>query len=308
MGRWWRGRPCHAPRHAARRRDGDIAPYRNGTRRRVRGEETQAVRTATGHGRWRGQGRVAWWCAPRGCNGGRARCPYRAARVMRVRHCGAKMRATRGYWGLGRRALRGYGGLGRRALRGYGGLTETPPAKLSACATCHTTHRADGAAARWGHGNGADGMGRWWRGRPCHAPRRWRGGAMGTSRPTATGHGNGDRTTGRGASKGTRQRCGARRDKRCARPRDTATGHGRWRSAMKTAPRRVAMGAWRRLEPGCLVAKLREPLREAAILCRGRADVRREGIRRRTMPGHRIRRRRAGRRHRRFRGYGRYNR
>ena len=26
-----RGRPSRAPRHAARRRDGDIAPYRNGT-------------------------------------------------------------------------------------------------------------------------------------------------------------------------------------------------------------------------------------------------------------------------------------
>ena len=43
------------------------------------------------------------------------------------------------------------------------------------------------------------------------APRRWRGGAMGTSRPTATGHG------------------------RCARPRDRTTGHGRrkWPGVMR---------------------------------------------------------------------------
>ena len=46
------------------------------------------------------------------------------------------------------------------------------------------------------------------RGMPCRAPRRWRGGAMGTSRPTATGHDHGTqavRTTtghGQGAASG----------------------------------------------------------------------------------------------------------
>ena len=57
------------------------------------------------------------------------------------------------------------GGNRRRALRGYGGRTETPPAKLSACATDH------GAAARGfntkGHKERRDGMDRntkifWW--------------------------------------------------------------------------------------------------------------------------------------------------
>ena len=36
-----------------------------------------------------------------------------------------------------------------------------------------------------------------------HAPRRWRGGAMGTSRPTATGHGNGAVRRGGAAGRGT---------------------------------------------------------------------------------------------------------
>ena len=56
---------------------------------------------------------------------GRARCPHRAAAPSA--RCAAWHRAPR--WG-GRV-------IGRRALRGYRGRTETPPAKLSACATCH---------------------------------------------------------------------------------------------------------------------------------------------------------------------------
>ena len=47
----------------------------------------------------------------------------------------------------------------RRALRGYRGRTETPPAKLSACATCHYPRALPTATGRCG--------------------------AMGTSRPTA---------------------------------------------------------------------------------------------------------------------------
>ena len=47
----------------------------------------------------------------------------------------------------------------RRALRGYRGRTETPPAKLSACATCHAYGTLPTRGAH--------------------------GGAMGTSRPTA---------------------------------------------------------------------------------------------------------------------------
>ena len=39
--------------------------------------------------------------------------------------------------GLASRAPLCAGVTGRRALRGYRGRTETPPAKLSACATCH---------------------------------------------------------------------------------------------------------------------------------------------------------------------------
>ena len=37
------------------------------------------------------------------------------------------------------------GGTGRRALRSYRGRTETPPAKLSACATCHAHGALPGA-------------------------------------------------------------------------------------------------------------------------------------------------------------------
>ena len=108
-------------------------------------------------------------------------------------------------------------GAGRRAATddesgvAMGG-TETPPAKLSACATCHTTHRGGeppravravragrpgGQASRptaTGHDNGADGKGRR-RGRPCHAPRRGAAAQWGhralPQRDTTTGRGEG---------------------------------------------------------------------------------------------------------------------
>ena len=51
------------------------------------------------------------------------------------------------------------GVTGRRALRGYRGRTETPPTKLSACATCHYPRALPTTTGRCG--------------------------AMGTSRPTA---------------------------------------------------------------------------------------------------------------------------
>ena len=73
----------------------------------------------------------------------------------------------------------------RAPCRGRGAPAGKPRhAKLPACATCQAAHRADGAAARWGHralppshtrgthGNGARG-GRRGRGMPSRAP-RWR--------------------------------------------------------------------------------------------------------------------------------------
>ncbi len=78
-----------------------------------------------------------------------------------------------GRWGKGARGDAAGGWTGRRALRGYGGRTETPPAKLSACATCHgaaavaSRHRRCGAAARAGRVGSPHG--RW---RPSIAPYR----------------------------------------------------------------------------------------------------------------------------------------
>ncbi len=101
-----------------------IASYRNGTR---------AWST-----RWGGR-EVG---GEMGRNGGRARCPHRAARVMRV-----------GKW----RREPGDPAAEHRAAR---------------------VMRDDGV--RRGNTNG--------RGMPSRAPRRWRGGAIGTSRPTAKAH------------------------------------------------------------------------------------------------------------------------
>ena len=55
---WWRGMPSHAPRQwrggasrESRRRDGDIAPYRQATRGRRHGDGAREVCAATGYGR-----------------------------------------------------------------------------------------------------------------------------------------------------------------------------------------------------------------------------------------------------------------
>ena len=87
---------------------------------------------------------------------GRARCPHRAAAPSA--RCAAWRAVVSGALGATRRrALRGPG-----AQAGGRGRTETPPAKLSTCATCHA------------HGTLPT--------RGAH------GGAMGTSRPTAITH------------------------------------------------------------------------------------------------------------------------
>ena len=52
-----RGMQSRAPRHAARRRDGDIAPYRNGTAQRARARE--GAGGVADHGVWAGE-RAGW--------------------------------------------------------------------------------------------------------------------------------------------------------------------------------------------------------------------------------------------------------
>ena len=68
------------------------------------------------------------------------------------------------------------------------------------------------------------------RGMPSRAPRRWRGGAMGTSRPTATGH----------------ERCArSRGDVRVWRGKGKGRDHGTRAVRGEGAPRDVSMGARR---------------------------------------------------------------
>ena len=95
-----------------------------------------------------------------------------------------------------------------------------------------------------------------------HAPRRWRGGAMGTSRPTATGHGEtGHGETGHG--NGARQRGGAAG--RCgegARRGGTATGRcgeggGQREFAMDCGEGTVVFSALRKSLPGGRICALR---------------------------------------------------
>ena len=86
-----------------------------------------------------------------------ARWGHRALPPLRTR----EVRTARAPW-YGAAALPQVRVTGRRALRGYRGRTETPPAKLSACATAITPAWCDAKFAR---------------ALPC--------GAMGTSRPTA---------------------------------------------------------------------------------------------------------------------------
>ena len=118
----------------------------------------------------------------------------------------------------GAREMRATTGRTRRARRGGTGG--------------HATHRAGGTAARvasrhgrWGHralppsrtrsarnhGAHEEGTARA-HGMPSNAPRRWRGGAMGTSRPTATGHEGCARRGRGGAGRGRRARDGVGRE------------------------------------------------------------------------------------------------
>ena len=68
---------------------------------------------------------------------------------------------------------------------------------------------------------------------PCRAPRRWRGGAMGTSRPTATGHGRGARCP----AANPHERCA----RNGARARERTTGHERC-ARNGTVPRGAMFG------------------------------------------------------------------
>ena len=88
----------------------------------------------------------------------------RGARLGMPRPVAARPRSRPVVWCRGFAAE---GVTGRRALRGYRGRTETPPAKLSACATCHYPRHLS-------HGALPTATGR------C--------GAIGTSRPTAITH------------------------------------------------------------------------------------------------------------------------
>ncbi len=142
-------------------------------------------------------------------------CPWRLATAVRgLALCEIRQR---GGW-LWCRGLPRVGMTRRRALRGPGapaggrGRTETPPAKLSACATCHCARAVPRAKFVWcaawhpgqfSHGHYACGASREG-GEPPRAvaakhralpPLRMRGctahysgGAMGTSRPTAITH------------------------------------------------------------------------------------------------------------------------
>ena len=127
------------------------------------------------------------------------------------------------------------GGWG--APTGGGGQASRPTAKPAGGgahgrgtrrgARCEAAHRADGAAARWGHRalpqrdrttghaklrTAAVSHRRQWRGEgvergdgygiPNRAPRQWRGGAMRTLRPTAKAHEGGVRQRGAGGEYG----------------------------------------------------------------------------------------------------------
>ena len=90
-------------------------------------------------------------CAAAGPPGSRRRASARCAAWHRAPLLlGVAVRPVFGALGVTRRrALRGPG-----APAGGRGCTETPPAKLSACATCHATAhypRVVRTAARWGH-------------------------------------------------------------------------------------------------------------------------------------------------------------
>ena len=126
-----------------------LAPYRHYTRK-IRTRITPVSRCRAHHSCGLAVGRDVPIAPPRHRRGARLGIPRpRRAAWSRAPWCGMAVRPVSGALGVTR----------RRALRGYRGRTETPPAKLSACATCH----ANGTL----------------RTRGAH------GGAMGTSRPTA---------------------------------------------------------------------------------------------------------------------------
>ena len=69
--------------------------------------------------------------------------------IAPYRHNARMVRTARAPW-YGAAALPRVGMTKRRALRGYRGRTETPPAKLSACATCHYPRALPTATGRCG--------------------------------------------------------------------------------------------------------------------------------------------------------------
>ncbi len=84
---------------------------------------------------------------------------------------------------------------------------------------------------------------------PCHAPRRWRGGAMGTSRPTATGPHHGAREYRGMQSRAPRRGAAARWGHRALPQRDRTTGVGdaarRWDTARGACGNGARGGEWR---------------------------------------------------------------
>ena len=150
------------------------------------------------------------------------------AGVMAGEYCGGNGAVPR---------LAAGGATGRRALRGYEGRTETPPqnsqrvllAKPRTAAVSHRGQWRSGAsreARRPSIAPYRNGTRAWSAARErcgvcgmlSHAPRRWRGGAMGTSRPTAKPH------KGRGRGEGARTATG-----RAARERGEGGARARTR-------------------------------------------------------------------------------
>ncbi len=187
-------------------------------------------------GQERGEGRIF------GCNGGRARCPYRAARVMRVCNGGANFAGVMAV-GRGRLDTHVVRGMPSRAPRwgaptgGGGQAAHRAMWRGGAMGTSRPTATGPERGARaWSGEMGRGCTGEFcgcnggrarcpYRaarvmgvvhegcGMPSHAPRRWRGGAMRTSRPTATGPHHG------------------------GRQRDPSEGAGDWTRAVRTATR-----------------------------------------------------------------------
>ncbi len=151
------------------------------------------MRGATGEGACEGGVRG-------GRNGGRARCPYRAARVMRVGNGGASRESRRPTVAPGARPC-------RAPCRGQSrGMQNSQRVLLAKPRTAPVARRRDGDIAPYrngaravrtatGHGEGRR-SGVRARGAGCQAAHRGgepprakeRGGAMGTSRPTAKPH------------------------------------------------------------------------------------------------------------------------